>query len=69
MMAKVKKDEPVRRKEVRKDDQVRIRVTAEQKAILAEAAESTGLGVSSWMLSIGLKEAETMRVARRNSKG
>ena len=40
-----------------KDDQIRIRVTAAQKKTLTEAAARTGIGVSSWLLTVGLREA------------
>lgn len=56
------KTEPVRRKETRKEDQIRLRVTAEQKVILTEAAEKAGLGVSGWLLSLGLREARELNV-------
>lgn len=46
-----------RRKEVRKEDSIRIRVTLEQKQTLADAATRAGLGVSSWMLTVSLREA------------
>lgn len=46
-----------RRKDVRKDQDIRIRVTAEQKETLTDAATRAGLGVSSWMLMLGLREA------------
>lgn len=48
-----------RRKAVRKDDQVRIRMTPEQKALLSAAAEKAGLGLSSWLLTLGLREARS----------
>ncbi len=68
MAAKPKKppkaESMTRRKEVRKEDQVRIRLTEEQKVILTEAATKAGLGVSSWLLSIGLREARKL-----NDKG
>jgi len=47
-----------RRKAVRKDKGILIRVTEAQKALLAETAEKTGLGLSSWMLSVALREAQ-----------
>jgi uncharacterized protein (DUF1778 family) len=56
-MARQKAPRIKRRKEVRKEDSIRIRVTEEQKQTLTEAAERSGLGVSSWMLSVGLREA------------
>lgn len=46
-----------RRKEVRKDQDIRLRVTAEQKQTLTDAATRAGLGVSSWLLMLGLREA------------
>jgi uncharacterized protein (DUF1778 family) len=42
---------------VRKDQDIRIRVTAEQKQTLNDAATRAGLGVSSWLLMLGLREA------------
>jgi uncharacterized protein (DUF1778 family) len=47
-----------RRKEVRKDQDIRIRVTEEQKQTLTDAATRTGLGLSSWLLMVGLREAK-----------
>jgi uncharacterized protein (DUF1778 family) len=46
-----------RRKEVRKDQDIRLRVTEEQKQTLTDAATRAGLGVSSWLLMLGLREA------------
>lgn len=54
------KAEPVRRKEVRKEDQIRIRVTTEQKTLLTQAAEKAGAGLSSWLLIVGLREARKL---------
>ncbi len=42
---------------LRKDDMIRIRVTAEQKRVMTEAAERTGLDVSAWLRVLGLREA------------
>lgn len=42
----------------RKEDRIIIRVTEEQKAALKEAADRTGLGVSPWLLSLGMREAQ-----------
>lgn len=47
-----------RRKEVRKDQDIRIRVTEEQKQTLTDAATRAGLGLSSWLLMVGLREAK-----------
>lgn len=41
-----------------KDKGILIRVTEAQKKVLAEAATKEGLGVSSWMLSVALREIE-----------
>ena len=46
-----------RRKAGRKDKGILIRVTKEQKQLLAETAKDTGLGLSSWMLSVTLRAA------------
>lgn len=51
------KAEPARRKDIRKEDQIRIRLTEDQKVVLTDAATRAGLGVSSWLLSLGLREA------------
>lgn len=50
-----------RRKKVTKDKSIQVRVTDEQKEILARAAERAGLGLSSWLLSLGLREADPGR--------
>lgn len=53
-------DEPreiVRRKPVRKDQHIIIRVTAEQKAILRFAADKAGEGLSGWILSTAMRAA------------
>lgn len=57
-----KADTKERRKDAsdRKEDQIRIRVTTEQKTILTEAATKAGLGVSGWLLSVGLREARAL---------
>lgn len=46
-----------RRKAVRKEAHINVRLTDAQKDILTAAAEQSGLGVSSWLLSLGLREA------------
>ncbi len=48
---------PKRRKTVRKEKSIQIRVTDEQKVTLTEAAEKAGIGVSSWMLTVSLEAA------------
>jgi len=47
----------------RKTKGILIRVTEAQKHVLAETAKSTGLGLSSWMLSIALRAAQKMKSA------
>ncbi len=49
----------------RKEDSIRIRVTAEQKRILTEHAARAGLDVSSWLRSLGLRESGVPILARR----
>jgi uncharacterized protein (DUF1778 family) len=48
---------PKRRKAIRKEETIHVRVTSEQKEILTAAAECEGLGVSTWLLTVGLREA------------
>lgn len=43
----------------RKEEFIRIRVTAAQKERLQAAAERAGLDVSGWLRSLGLREAES----------
>jgi len=40
-----------------KNNQINIRVSDEQKELLAEAATKVGISMSSWMLSVSLREA------------
>lgn len=47
-----------RRKAVRKDKVILIRATEAQKAMLVGAAEQAGLGVSSWLLTLALREIQ-----------
>jgi len=54
-MATVKRRKP---KAQRKEAIVNVRMTDEQKATLTEAASRVGLGVSSWLLTLGLREAK-----------
>lgn len=50
--------EPERRKAVRKEKSIQVRVTDAQKATLTKAADKAGLGVSSWLLMLGLNAAQ-----------
>ena len=54
---------PKQRNTGRKTKGILIRVTEQQKRVLAETAKSTGLGLSSWMLSIALRAAQKMKSA------
>ncbi|MGG7380469.1 plasmid mobilization protein, partial [Escherichia coli] len=44
-------------KTARKDNQIRVRLTSKQKRVLIAAAQRAGLDVSSWLRTIGLREA------------
>ena len=57
---KRKKEPKSRRKPkaMRKDFSIRIRVTDGQKKALTDAAARAGLGVSSWLLMLGLREGQ-----------
>jgi uncharacterized protein (DUF1778 family) len=46
-----------RRKPVRKEAHINIRLTEEQKVELTAAATHAGIGVSSWLLTVGLERA------------
>jgi len=46
-----------RRKVTRKEETVQIRMTAEQKETLAAAAERRGIPMSTWLLTLGLQQA------------
>lgn len=48
---------PKRRKKTRKDISIHIRVTAEQRKVLKDAADKNGLGLSTYLLTTGLKAA------------
>jgi uncharacterized protein (DUF1778 family) len=56
---------PTSRKVGRKTKGILIRVTEEQKKVLATTAKSTGLGLSSWMLSVALHTAQKMKALRK----
>lgn len=44
-----------------KEKMINVRCTAEQKSSLESAAARTGLGVSPWLLLLGLREFETQQ--------
>lgn len=58
-MAKSPKKRTVAR--VRKDDTVRMRVTAEQKQTLTDAAARDGLELSQWLRQLALRAAGALR--------
>jgi uncharacterized protein (DUF1778 family) len=45
----------------RKDSQIRVRVTREQKETFVRTAEQSGLDVSSWLRAIGMRAAQRER--------
>lgn len=59
-----KKPEKQRRKAVHKDKAILIRVTEDQKALLAEVAEAAGHALSPWILSAALREAQRIKNAK-----
>ena len=44
-------------KSERKEDQIRVLVTPEQKQRLLKAAGESGQGVATWLRAVGLREA------------
>jgi hypothetical protein len=44
----------------RKEEQIRVRLTVEQKQKLTEAAGRASLDVSTWLRAVGLREAERL---------
>lgn len=44
-----------KRKAERKEELIRVRVTADQKSAFVEAAEKEGLDVSSWLRRLGMR--------------
>lgn len=54
---------PKHSKAGRKNKGILIRVTEAQKKVLAETAKNTGLGLSSWMLSVALHAAQKLKSA------
>lgn len=61
---------PVKRRKpekARKDDQIRIRLTAEQKEAFTEVAERAGLDVSSWLRWLGVREVQRAQGAAPES--
>lgn len=63
-MAKTQKRQTA--KAVTKDDVVRMRVTAEQKRALTEAAEREGLELSAWLRQLALRAAGALPPRKNN---
>ena len=42
-----------------KEEAINVRCTSEQKELLEEIAAYTGVGVSTWLLQVGLRAART----------
>jgi hypothetical protein len=59
-MSKTKKNTRVAKEEV-----VNVRMTAQQKASLEAVAAREGLGLSTWLLHVGLLEAQKREEVRR----
>jgi hypothetical protein len=55
---KISMGRPKHRKADRKDEMIRVLVTTDQKKQLTAAADAAGLSVSSWLLSLGLREVQ-----------
>ena len=53
----VAKRKAVRRPKVKKDEILRVRITAEQKRALVAAAERDGLELSTWVRQLALRAA------------
>ena len=61
------KKERKRRKAVLKDKVILIRATDAQKALLMEVAEGAALGLSSWVLSVAIREAQRVKSKAKES--
>jgi uncharacterized protein (DUF1778 family) len=59
-MAETKAKKRRKPKTLRKENQIRVRVTDAQKKTLTDAATKAGIGVSSWLLTLGLREAQKL---------
>jgi len=49
---------PRKAKATRKDSQIRIRLTRQQKETFIRTAERSGLDVSSWLRAVGIRAAQ-----------
>jgi hypothetical protein len=52
---------PRLKKALKKVETIHIRLTEEQKGELVEASRYDGVGVSTWLLTLGLKEARARK--------
>lgn len=52
-----------KKKKVAKEEVINVRMTAQQKATLEAIAAIDGLGVSTWLLTTGLRAAQERQVA------
>lgn len=50
-------------KKLPKEEVIGVRCTTEQKKLLEAVAAQEGLGASSWLLHVGLREAQTRQAA------
>jgi uncharacterized protein (DUF1778 family) len=51
-------------KGARKVDQIRIRVTQEQKELISQAAQKAGMDVSPWLRALAVREAQEEYTAK-----
>lgn len=52
-----------------KEDSIHIRITREQKARLTAEAERVGSSLSTWLLGLGLREADAREALRPKTEG
>jgi hypothetical protein len=57
------------RKKETKEDSIHIRLTREQKERLMDEAARAGLGLSSWLLMLGIREADAREAQRAKVEG
>lgn len=64
-MGLVAKRKTARRPKIRKDEILRVRVSAEQKDALIAAAERDGLELSTWVRQVALRAAGVLAKGRQ----
>jgi uncharacterized protein (DUF1778 family) len=57
-MAAAKKKTKPKRPRPLKDEDIHLRLTTEQKELLTAAATRAGAGLSTWLLMLGIREAQ-----------